>query len=142
MAKYCKKQAKLNAPKIDKAYEYVVKRLKAEGCVLMVYKAMTTNSIYVKIDDGVAGTLRISDHEGKKHLSYTYNLVLGSRMAYVNDNSISRWYAPFGNIVEMVDKILERRAARQRMYGTTYKQYMDVNRAKGNSKFWMAAEYI
>lgn len=39
------------------------------------YDAYSTNSIYLKFDYGVANSLRISDHDGKRHLRYRYNIL-------------------------------------------------------------------
>ena len=54
--------------------EEVIKRL--EGKVIIHrYDSYSTNSIYLKFDYGVANSLRISDHNGKKHLKYRYNIL-------------------------------------------------------------------
>jgi len=39
------------------------------------YDSYSTNSIYLKFDYGVANSLRISDHDGKQHLRYRYNIL-------------------------------------------------------------------
>ena len=36
--------------------------------------AFTTNSVYLKVDCGVCHSIRVSDHRGKKHLKYRYNI--------------------------------------------------------------------
>lgn len=45
------------------------------------YDSYSTNSIYLKFDYGVANSLRISDHDGKQHLKYRFNILesMGSR---------------------------------------------------------------
>lgn len=45
------------------------------------YDSYSTNSIYLKFDYGVANSLRISDHDGKRHLKYRFNILesMGSR---------------------------------------------------------------
>lgn len=47
--------------------------------IIHQYSAYSTNSIYLKFDYGLAHSLRISDHDGKKHLSYKYNLLLNQK---------------------------------------------------------------
>lgn len=39
------------------------------------YDSYSTNSIYLKFDYGVANSLRISDHDGKRHLKYRFNIL-------------------------------------------------------------------
>ena len=45
-----------------------------KGFIVQRYDSVTTNSIYLKLDYGMCNSIRISDHKGKKHLSYMYNL--------------------------------------------------------------------
>ena len=49
--------------------------------VIHRYDSFSTNSIYLKFDYGVANSLRISDHDGKRHLKYRFNIMesMGSR---------------------------------------------------------------
>lgn len=48
----------------------VIKRLIGK-VVIHRLDAYSTNSIYLKFDYGIVNSLRISDHEGKKHLPDT-----------------------------------------------------------------------
>ena len=58
-----------NTKKIRDLAAYVCDRL--DGKVLIHrYDAYSTNSVYLKFDYGVANSLRIADHAGKKHLAY------------------------------------------------------------------------
>ena len=41
-----------------------------KGFIVQRYDSVTTNSIYLKLDYGMCNSIRISDHKGKKHLSY------------------------------------------------------------------------
>lgn len=51
-------------------------RLKDMGFRLLYYKSMSSDSHYIKIDGGVAYSIRISDHHSKKKLlSYRYNVI-------------------------------------------------------------------
>ena len=56
------------------ATAYLVKRLKEKGFNVMGYKSKTSESYYLKLDRGVCNSIRISDHKGKKHLKYRYNI--------------------------------------------------------------------
>ena len=49
-------------------------RLLKEGFIIYRYDAYSSNSVYLKLDFGVSHSIRISDHEGKRHLHYRYNI--------------------------------------------------------------------
>lgn len=129
---------------IKRAAEYVIERLKSASCKVMRYDSYSTNSVYLKIDDGVAGTLRISDHKGKKHLKYTYNLVAGVKFEKKVEKGVPRYFAPFTYIVELVDKILLDRSKRIQDYGERYELFMKMNRERGAKQkgFWKQAKYV
>src|SRR5690242_18740705 len=66
------------APKdesIRRLADRITRAVKARGISVQRYDAYTTNSVYLKFDYGVANSVRISDHNGKKHLSYRFNLL-------------------------------------------------------------------
>lgn len=54
---------------------YVCDRL-AGKVLIHRYDAYSTTSVYLKFDYGVANSLRIADHTGKKHLAYRFNIIL------------------------------------------------------------------
>lgn len=54
--------------------EAVIQKLQGK-VIIHRYDAYSTNSIYLKFDYGVANSLRISDHDGKRHLRYRYNIL-------------------------------------------------------------------
>ena len=51
-------------------------RLVEEGFRVHYYKSYTTQSHYFKLDGGLAHSLRVSDHPGKRHLEYRFNLFI------------------------------------------------------------------
>ena len=52
----------------------IVEYLKNLGISIHVYHAFSTSSIYIKLDYGALGSIRISDHKGKKKYHYKYNI--------------------------------------------------------------------
>ena len=52
----------------------VIEKLRSK-VIIHRYDSYSTNSIYLKFDYGVANSLRISDHDGKKHLKYRFNIL-------------------------------------------------------------------
>lgn len=52
----------------------VIEKLRGK-VIIHRYDSYSTNSIYLKFDYGVANSLRISDHDGKRHLKYRFNIL-------------------------------------------------------------------
>ncbi len=61
--------------------QYIAKQLLAAGVVIQYYEAYSTNSIYLKFDCGLANSLRIGDHKGKKNLNYMFMVDVNHRGA-------------------------------------------------------------
>lgn len=110
----------------------------------MRYNAYSSSSVYLKLDDGVLGTIRISDHRGKRHLKYKYNLVLGSPRKVKVDKGFTRVYAPFQDIELMMQRIVDDRDNLISRYGTLYEHFMKKNRdeADYSKGFWQKAKYV
>lgn len=101
-------------------------RLIAEGFIVQRYDAYSTSSIYLKLDYGVCNSIRISDHNGKKHLKYRYNIGphIKEFRAVMRDR-YPRLYYPIGEAEKMIDKILRDRDSKIDMYGCeSYAEFM------------------
>lgn len=97
----------------DKA-TYIIDKLKVQGIVIHRYNAYSTNSIYLKLDYGVCNSIRISDHSGKQHLSYRYNIGTDlTRDTRVNNGYIQHYYAMY-EVDLMIDKIIDDRPVKIR----------------------------
>lgn len=134
-----------NSSKINRAAQWVVDECMREGIVVMRYDSITTNSVYLKFDDGVLGSMRISDHKGKKRLKYKYNLTLGSYRKKHTEGCHTRWYAPFRDIEILWQQVVDNRDTIIDRYGPyLYQDFMKKNRdtADRTKGFWKSAEYI
>ena len=134
-----------NADKIQKAVKWILKQAKESGIVVMKYESMSTNSVYLKFDDGVLGTLRVSDHSGKRHLKYKYNLVIGSERKQVSSGQTVQVFAPFQDIELLWNRIAsDRRDLFCRYSAASYEKFMEKNRnlSKDKKGFWQKAEYV
>ena len=72
----------------------LVQKLLDMGFTVHRYNAVTTNSIYLKLDYGVCCGIRIADHNGKKKYHYRFNVVkgyCGDKIIYFK-NLISYFY--------------------------------------------------
>lgn len=59
---------------LDDIASAVIDKLRGK-VIIHRYDAYSSDSIYLKFDYGVANSLRISDHDGKKYLKYRYNII-------------------------------------------------------------------
>lgn len=125
----------------------LIERLKKAGIIVQRYDAYSTNSIYLKLDYGVANTVRISDHTGKDNLSYRYNLMTNLKKyeKELTDRGLLRTYWPMKNVESLAGTIIKDRQEKIRKYGSErYNYYMKQNIhenqfAKG---FWAQAVLV
>lgn len=126
---------------------YVVKRLKELGFTIQRYDSITTNSVYLKLDYGVCNSIRISDHKGKKHLSYRYNLLSDRKTinVHTNEDGYERRYYPFSAVDKMIDDIVEARREKMEFFGEQkYREFMEINYKMNRNKkgFWREAVLV
>lgn len=130
--------------------ETIIKQLKKKGFVLQLYEATSTNSIYLKLDYGVCNSIRISDHPGKSHLKYRYNIgphiqTYRKRNVYQNGVRMEQYYYPEKDLDKMIKDIVNTRKMKQYRYGDEqYQKYMEKNKYdhKNERGFWRDARLI
>lgn len=132
---------------IQGAAKRLVWLLKKEGIIVQRYDAITTQSIYLKLDFGMCNSIRISDHRGKKHLAYRYNLIKGHRRIETQNTKQGwdRHYYPIDNVKELVEKIVEDRSFKVNCYGEScYRREMMQRRDEniGTAGFWRSARLV
>lgn len=116
----------------------VFKILRERGATVETYKA-DTGSIYMRIDYGVAGSIRIADHKGKKHLKYKYQITHNNKstakvkeLPYYNkklDVNYSRTLGNLDSMEKVVANIVRDRAEKMTKYGNKYYEYMENNKS-------------
>lgn len=111
--------ARRNFSNTEEAVEYITDRLIKAGIVVHRYDAMTSCSIYLKFDYGVSNTLRVSDHKGKTHLNYKYNLNTTSRgkEKSMTPDGYARYTYGLDSVCQMVDDIISSRQTTITKYG-------------------------
>ena len=123
----------------------IIKRLKDKDIVILRYDAMSTSSIYLKLDYGVANSIRISDHVGKKHLNYRYNISLDKSTQFTCGDK-TRFYYHQKDIDAMIERILYDKNAKIAKYGLhNYQKYMRENKqehAHDKNGFWSSAYLV
>lgn len=126
--------------------EQVIGKLKNK-VVIHRYDAYSTNSIYLKFDYGVANSLRISDHPGKKHLRYRFNLITeqtGTPHYIVMNGEFPMHFYPPEEIDRLVNDILDAREKKAKYY-TSYDAVMKKAAADSRNEqkgFWAGAKKI
>lgn len=126
---------------MDTLANQLINRLKTECLVIQRYNAYSTDSIYIKLDYGVLNSIRISDHEGKKHLKYRYNLIIGCADNITEDEYI-RFFFNEDSLQALVNQILIDRKLKVKKYGMgQYIKFMEKNKLnKSNTEgFWKHA---
>lgn len=129
--------------RIDEIAAYVIDQLRGE-VIIHRYDAYTTNSIYLKFDYGAANSLRISDHRGKKHLAYRFNINVDIDKPFSQKNrSYLQEFFPPTMVNNVIKKILENKAERQKRY----KDYDEVvesckEKAMHERGFWTQAREV
>ena len=122
---------------------YVCDRL-AGKALIHRYDAYSTNSVYLKFDYGIGNSLRISDHQGKEHLAYRFNIVLDLKEPK-DDHSGEyprRYYPP-----DMVDQVVEDILAGIEAKRSRYRNYdQAISTAKARTEhergFWQQARLV
>ncbi|MFD1363146.1 hypothetical protein [Lentibacillus salinarum] len=126
---------------------YIVNRLKEAGFIVQRYNSYSTNSIYLKLDYGVCNSIRISDHKGKKHLSYRYNVLscCPERIAAKDKWGNIKYYFPLKDSGTMIGAAICDRQKKIAFFGATgYKTVMQKRKEKGMKKkgFWQKAKVV
>ncbi len=120
----------------------LISDLKNAGFVILRYDAYSTSSVYLKMDYGVAGSIRISNHRGKKHLNYRFNLRTDIESSYSDSN---RNYYCLDDINCLIEDIINFRESRLTQYGaSSYNHFMKENCIKGvqSKGFWQKAKRV
>lgn len=121
----------------------LVQKLLDMGFTVHRYNAVTTNSIYLKLDYGVCCGIRIADHNGKKKYHYRFNVVkgyCGDKIIYFK-NLISYFYT-FEELPQLLNMVKNERESKIKKYGfENYKMYMEKEKQENElfERFKMVA---
>ena len=106
---------------------FLVKKLLDMGFIVHRYNAYSTNSIYLKLDFGLACGIRIADHPGKKKYSYRFNVIKDYKgnKVIVKDGLICRFY-DFNELEYVLEAIQKEKQDKINKYGLkNYQMYME-----------------
>lgn len=124
--------------------EKVTTEMKKAGVIVHRYDAFTTSSIYLKFDYGVANSLRISNHPGKKYLRYRYNILTDQKAkAEKMDNGFKRIFYSPAMINAVCRDILQSREEKKARYKDYEKCVKDRAASIAHEKgFWQQAKRV
>ena len=83
----------------------------------------------MKLDYGVCGGIRISDHSGIKKYKYRFNLLKDYKgPKVINDRGYVRLYYNYNDIKELIYDVEQARNSKLEEYGILkYKSFMQIN---------------
>lgn len=132
---------------IKRRVDIIIQLLIDNGFAIQRYDALSTNSVYLKVDYGVCNSIRISDHIGYSHLSYKYEMLIGKMNGreYIKKNGY--WCTRYGanDYRELIADIVKSREYKLDKYG--YDGYeklieMQISRNRDKPGFWEKARLI
>lgn len=137
---------KKNFNSIQDAVKYLQSELIKRKFIVHRYDAYSTNSVYLKLDFGAAYSIRISDHNGKRYLSYKFNVMSDINKAYWRKDHKGMWryYCPMkkADIDNLVNLVVDNRKHIVEKYGEcSYKRRMLIlyNQSNNCKGFWEGA---
>lgn len=123
-----------------------IDKMKRNNIDIQYYEATSTNSLYIKLDYGMLKTIRISDHDGKAYLKYTYNVLLNNEELEQKGHFTKdkRMFLNLDNdsLNLLVDKVLNHRERRYNEYKGRFHAYNSIKETlklegqKSENKFW------
>lgn len=125
--------------------DYIVKTLKSYGVVIQRYDALTTDSIYLKFDFGVANSMRIGNHRGKP---YPYRFMIRTdkkNHQVVQNKKYASYVYSYDKTNTCLRQVLADRQKKIDRYGLkNYTKIMDKNKGKiGQEKgFWSSSKLV
>lgn len=143
MVDYSKMESKQRAEEFAR---YIQDRLLNKEYTVHRCDSKTTDSIYLKVDYGVGGGVRISDHKGRQRINYRFNLRvdcsgrgIDSRLSETGD----KHYYNYDSIDRLVDDLIKFRESRVKVYGGLCGYIDKVKREKRDwnktDEFWKNA---
>jgi hypothetical protein len=127
------------------AADFVTEYMKQAGLDVMRYDSMSTLSVYLKFDYGVAHSMRISDHRGKANLTYKYNIRtdVTEYERRVTPEGIEHNFFPINQLQEACRMILIAKYRKIAKYGEeSYFRFMYNTQAYAaitQNRFWKSA---
>lgn len=134
-----------NSVELKKIANELAMQLVNKGYIVHRYNSYSTESVYLKVDYGLGKSIRISNHEGKGHLRYTYNIRGDISKSYSEcDNGVTRNYIPFSeweSVLGRVDSHVKnlKEVYSEGWYNRELKKYERMGKSSLGKGFWQGA---
>ena len=131
---------------LQKVSKIICRALLKQNFIIHKYNAFSTNSIYLKLDYGASNSIRISDHEGYKHLNYKYVVLTNCKKSGWRKSSDGKWQyycsTTKSDINKLIDIILNDKLYTKTMYN--YDKLIEDYKSKinNNISFWKESEEV
>jgi len=127
----------------------LIELLIINGFAIQKYEAYTSNSVYIKVDYGVCGTVRISDHDSHKdNLRYLYNVNVCSTKKQKQTKVVGivrRKYYSGSMLRKLMSDIKKNRDKKIKRFSINGYDKMigkSISANKNNRGYWQKAELI
>lgn len=133
---------------IELMADWIQSQLIEKGFTIHRLDAITTKSIYLKLDYGLSNSIRISDHAGKKEYSYRFNILKQMPMRtyqHFTNGKYPRGFYSFDMVDRMIGDIVGQKQEKIKRYGKLfYDSLQDKEKIENNGKkgFWSKAKLI
>ena len=104
-------------------------KLANNGIKVNIYLSKTSKSVYLKLDYGACGGIRISDHKGKKKYKYMFNVLKNYKgPKIVKEEKYTRFFYNYDNAEKLVQNVQDVKKHKLEQYGSErYKNFMLIN---------------
>lgn len=144
-----KNKAKAQRPYLEELARDIINYVKKYGIHVLRYDAKTSESIYLKFDYGISGSLRISAHDSKVESRYTFNIIKGLETPFkekvkVDDNKfLEVYYYPDSLYKNVAKDIVRFKDFKIDKYGRNkYELYYEENKLKIGTNKGFCKEYV
>ena len=120
----------------DEVTTILIRRLLEMGFIVHRHNAYSTSSIYLKLDFGLCGGIRISDHPGRKRYHYRFNVMKN----YSGDKVVERdglicLFFDFNELEEVLAAIQKEKQTKINKYGFDKYKFL-MNKEKDENKLF------
>ena len=114
----------------DEIANTLIKRLLDLNFIVHRQNSITTSSIYLKLDYGVACGIRIADHPGRKKYHYRFNVIKdykGNKVITHRSNLVS-YFFDYNELDKVIAAVQNEKQNKINTYGIkNYQKFMERN---------------
>ena len=107
--------------------EILINKLLKLGFIVHRYSSVTTSSIYLKLDYGLACGIRIADHTGRKRYHYRFNVMKNYKgNKAINRDGLISYFFDYTELDDVIKEVQREKVNKIYRYGEiNYLKYME-----------------